>query len=81
LKVLFDALRIPDEDEIRGLKPNPDRVIACLLEDDKLITGFRITNDRLLEPAASESEANNVHIVMNVEVKSTKLTYANMIVD
>jgi hypothetical protein len=53
---------------------------ACsfLLEDDKLITGFRITTDRLLEPAASEAEANDVYLVINVEVKATKLTAANM---
>jgi hypothetical protein len=78
IKVLFDALRLPDEEEIRGLKPDPDHVIVCLLEDDKLITGFRITTDRLLEPPTSEAETNHVHLVINVEVKATKLTAANM---
>lgn len=79
IKVLFDALRVPtDENELRGLKPNPDRLIPCLTEDDKLITGFRVTTDRLLEPATSEAEQNHVHLIINVEVKATKLTQANM---
>jgi hypothetical protein len=78
LKVLFDALRVPNEMEVRGLEPDPDRFIVCLMEDDKLITGFRVTSDRLLEPANTEAEQNNVHLVINVEVKATKLTTENM---
>ena len=77
LKVLFDALRIPqDDNEVRGLKPNG--ILVCLTEDDKLITGFRVTTDRLLEPAASEAEENHVRLIINVEVKATKLTEENM---
>lgn len=83
IKVLFDALRIPqDENEIRGLSPPPEPApgpfFLCLAEDDKLITGFRITTDRLLEPAKSPTEQNNVRLIINVEVKVTKLTPENM---
>jgi len=78
IKVLFDALRLPDETELRGLKPAPHRVLVCLLEDDKLITGFRVTTDRLLEPATLEAEENHVHLIINVEIKATKLTPENM---
>ena len=78
IKVLFDALRVPqDDNEVRGFPPN-DKFIACLTEDDKLITGFRITTDRLLEPASSPAEENNVRLIINVEVKATKLTDENM---
>jgi len=52
--------------------------MLCLTEDDKLITGFRVTTDRLLEPANSEQEQNNVQLVINVEIKVTKLTPINM---
>jgi hypothetical protein len=76
IKVLFDALRVPDEAELKGLPPEP--IIVCLLEDDKLITGFRVTSDRLLNPAPSEQEENHVHLIINVEVKATKLTLQNM---
>jgi len=81
LKVLFDALRIPhDENEVRGLDAAPEKgpLLFCLTEDDKLITGFRCITDRLLEPANSESEENHVRLVINVEVKATKLTTENM---
>ena len=76
IKVLFDALRIPEETEVRGLRADP--FIVCLLEDDKLITGFRVITDRLLEPAISEDQENDVHLIINVEVKATKLTTENM---
>jgi len=80
IKVLIDALRVPqDDNEVRGLSPSDDEVLLmCLTEDDKLITGFRCTTDRLLEPPASEAEENNVRLIINVEVKATKLTIANM---
>jgi hypothetical protein len=80
LKVLFDALRMPqDDNEVRGLSPTTDnKVILCLTEDDKLITGFRVITDRLLEPANSDAEENNVRLIINVEVKATKLTKENM---
>jgi hypothetical protein len=81
LKVLFDALRVPqDDNEVRGFSLTHDApvLLFCLTEDDKLITGFRCTTDRLLEPANSEAEQNNVRLVINVEVKATKLTAENM---
>jgi hypothetical protein len=80
VKVLFDAFRIPqDDNEVRGLEPTEEgRVLLCLVEDDKLITGFRVTTDRLLESASSEVERNNVRLIINVEVKATKLTTENM---
>lgn len=78
IKVLFDALRIPqDENEVRGI-PHSDKFTICLTEDDKLITGFRVTTDRLLEPPASEQEQNNVRLIINVEIKATKLTEQNL---
>lgn len=78
VKVLFDALRIPqDDNEVRDAPPE-DNFILCLTEDDKLITGFRVTTDRLLEPAPSEKEQNNIRLIINVEVKATQLTEENL---
>ncbi len=81
LKVLFDALRLPqDDNEVRDLSPESveEHPLLCLTEDDKLITGFRCTTDRLLEPPKSDAEENDVRLIINVEVKATKLTAANM---
>ena len=78
IKVLFDALRLPqDDNEVRNL-PALNEFLVCLTEDDSLITGFRVTSDRLLEPASSEREENNVRLIINVEVKATKLTEENL---
>jgi hypothetical protein len=81
IKTLFDALRVPtDDNEVRGYKPAAceQPVFLCLTEDDKLITGFRISTDRLLEPAACEAQQNNVRLIIRVEVKATKLTQENL---
>ena len=82
IKVLFDALRVPqDDNEVRDLKPESgeeEQLLVCLTEDDKLITGFCCRTDQLLEPADSEAQTNNVRLIINVEVKATKLTWENM---
>ncbi|HXN72624.1 MAG TPA: hypothetical protein VN861_08730 [Candidatus Acidoferrales bacterium] len=53
IKTLFDALRKPTAKEIPAdvipeQEPSP---FFCLLSDDRLITEFRVTADRLLVPA------------------------------
>jgi|SRR5579863_831818 len=78
IKVLFDALRIPqDDNEVRGLPPD-NHFIICLTENDSLITGFRVTTDRLLEPPEIEEHQNCVRLIINVEIKATKLTEENL---
>jgi hypothetical protein len=78
LKVLFDALRMPKEQEI----PDKDWPFVneipffCLLEDDALITGFSIETDRLLSrPATSDAE---VELIINTKIKIVKLPFKNM---
>lgn len=79
IKVLFDALRVPqDDNEVRGIDADRDTLCLCVAEDDRLITGFRVTTDRLLEPAISESQEHHVQLIINVEVKATKLTERNL---
>lgn len=78
IKVLFDVLRVPaDENEIRGFRPYENKGILCLLEDDKLTTGFRVTSDRILE-AEDPKLKNDVRLVINVEIKLTKITERNL---
>ena len=78
VKVVFDALRVPaDENELRGTPPHPNRGILCLLEDDSLITGFRVTSDRILESDKPETK-NDVRLIIGVEIKVTKITQENL---
>jgi hypothetical protein len=68
VKTLFDALRIPDENQIEKMSPELDEEpFYCLLEDDALITGFCITTERLLDPLA-EGEPPS-HIALHIKAK------------
>jgi hypothetical protein len=78
LKVLFDALRIPlSPKEIPPNIATLDNPFFCLLEDDSLITGFKITSEKLLEPHASTGSFR-VRLVINVTVKVFRLTLGNI---
>jgi hypothetical protein len=79
LKVLFDALRIPENCEeltgtIKGTDEDP--YFFCLLEDDALITEVNVTTDNLLTPC-SPGEEHHVHLVIRVKVRPTDLSFEN----
>jgi hypothetical protein len=80
LKVLFDAFRMPgDAQEIVGCTPDSDEdPFLCLMEDDRHITDFRVTSDRLLTPSRVGHE-DDVHLIIHVKalvVKDTADTWA-----
>lgn len=51
-KVLVDALKIPDDSDLRGIEPEDgEDPFFCLLEDDCLLTDFQVKSDRLLIPS------------------------------
>ncbi|MGO9449973.1 MAG: hypothetical protein ACLQDV_02835 [Candidatus Binataceae bacterium] len=80
IKVLFDALRMPlDANEIPvDAQPTADEdVMCCLLEDDSLITAFRLESERLLGPLEPDRESN-VKLVIRVSIKLQRLTYENL---
>jgi hypothetical protein len=68
LKTLFDALGVPNQDQIVD-DPTLDDPVYCLLEDDGLIAGVNIETHRLLSrPNASKHE---VRLVIEVDVRVT----------
>jgi hypothetical protein len=71
IKVLFDALRMPNSaSEIGGNLPSPgEDPFYCLLEDDRLITSVTVTTDRLLVPQDSSWQPNDVFLVILVAIK------------
>ncbi len=71
IKVLFDALRPPLDQNERG--PNGEIPDPChvLTEDDSLITSFAVRSDRLLHrPGATK---DSVVLVMDVTVTPTQI--------
>ena len=77
LKTLFDALSIPQAEQIPcGDSPGEgEDPFHCLLEDDNLITGVNITVDRLLGPKCGFQE---VLLLIRVDVSRTRLTFSNL---
>ena len=79
LKTLFDALQIPNSDQLGKETPqlgqNPFYV---LLEDDRLITRVAVTSDMLLEPVEGvEREEDAVRLVITVTVRPYGVTWEN----
>jgi len=72
IKVFFDALRMPQEDqELDGQKPGEDEnPFFCLLQDDRQITEVNITTDRLLTPQTTGEYINDVHLIIHVKTLS-----------
>lgn len=68
IKVLFDAMRIPQaSEELKGTHPEQDEdPFFCLLEDDRLITEVKVTTDKLLAPRIFGEHVNDVHLVIHV---------------
>jgi len=80
LKVLFDALSVPEHANQLPPTANPDpseMPFACLLQSDRLITSVRVESETLLGPLEPQSGAN-VKLVIRATVKIQKLTYWNM---
>lgn len=67
LKTLFDALSIPNENQIISDATIADP-IYCLLEDDRLITRIDVDTHRLLAPAQSASK-HEVKLIIEVDVR------------
>ena len=68
LKTLFDALGVPNKEQIVD-DPTLDDPIYCLVEDDALITALNIKTERLL--SRPNSSPHEVHLVVEVDVRVT----------
>jgi hypothetical protein len=73
IKVLFDALRMPQTcDEVCKDVPGPDEdPFYCLLEDDKLISNVRVDTNWLLVPPAQSEYIHDVHLIIQVKTVVT----------
>jgi hypothetical protein len=73
IKVLFDALHIPQSCEGIPAPSEADRLVFCLLENDQLITEVNISTAQLLvEPPANLGHPDQyVHVVIHVKTLVT----------
>ena len=72
LKVLFDAMRIPNVcDEIpKDWVPGEDESpLYCLMEDDKLIHEIKVTTDHLILPMEGKEAVHDVVLIIHVKTK------------
>ncbi|MFI5107966.1 MAG: hypothetical protein ACHP78_03865 [Terriglobales bacterium] len=68
IKVLFDALRKPDGNEIRHCHPAEDeKPFHCLLENDVLVSEVSVTTDRLLLPQEPGEDIHAVMLIVQVK--------------
>jgi hypothetical protein len=77
IKCLFDALRVPSDDEFArsGIVPTADP-LYCLLEQDTLISDFSVKTGRILGSRTKKPHA--VRLWMDVTVKVLRVTEQNM---
>ncbi len=66
IKTLFDALRMPCNDD-RPKEDQDEETVFTLLESDTLVSALKIDTARLLFP--STTKPNEVHLVIEVKLK------------
>jgi hypothetical protein len=71
VKVLFDALKVPERNSEIGATPDDgEDPFYTLLQDDKLITSVNITTDRLLSPFTGDHSHPENDVVLVIHVKT-----------
>jgi len=78
IKTLLDALRMPHNlNELpKDDQPATDeRPFFCLLEDDNLVTGLRVTTDRLLE---GDQRSSDVLLIIKVNTVAHQTVFATL---
>ena|SRR5258706_4420439 len=78
LKTLFDALRVPTDNEIpKDAKPKLDEdPFFCLLENDSLISRVEVDSDRLLRRT---EKSTDVHLDIRVVTRPTRIRIGNQV--
>jgi hypothetical protein len=74
LKTLFDALSIPQLNQIPRQMELPDPCY-CLLEDDSLVTSVEVRAEQLLE----DVDPSTVDLTVSVQTRVSTVTYGNMV--
>ena len=74
LKTLFDALKVPDEDDSKT-----DDICFCLLEDDCQIIRSNVKSSVNYNPHfESSSDVNGYVVLIEVTTSVTRVTFENL---
>lgn len=76
IKTLFDGLRIPKTNEVAFNSGVVDDPFCCLLEDDSLITDFRVRTGQLFSGLSNSQ--HQVRLIIDVTVKVTHVRPYNL---
>lgn len=68
IKTLFDALRMPNAQELEASEEPTSDPLYCVLESDTLISGFSVKTGRLLGARTKKPHAVRLWIDVSVEV-------------
>lgn len=75
IKLLLDALRMPDKAEQDNCPP-PESELYCLMESDHLVSRLDVNTDRLLFPQTDKPD--EVHLVIEVTINVLRVATHNM---
>lgn len=81
LKTIFDALRMPTQQQELGGYDTPDdgeTPFFCLLSDDKLISHIAVETDTLLEPTSPGADDHDARLVIAVRLKPFDVGWDNI---
>lgn len=73
LKTLFDALSVPQANQVPKNFGLPDPVY-CVLEDDRLVTSIEVRAEQLLE----DVQPSEVDLTVSVRTRVSVATYGNI---
>jgi hypothetical protein len=76
IKLLLDALRMPDKQEQDIAPPSVDGEIYCLLQNDTLVSRLDVDTDRLLVPETEDKK--EVHLVIAVSLNVLRVRPYNV---
>jgi hypothetical protein len=76
LKTLFDALSVPNQDQI-VTDSELSEPVYCLLENDRLIASLSVDTHRLL--SSPEASKHEVHLMIEVDVRVTQPRLYNQV--
>jgi hypothetical protein len=77
LKVLLDALQMPDACAGFTKQPDEDSYFFVLMQNDKMLTEISVTTDTLLTPCNPGHE-NDVHLIIKVKIRPTDFSFETL---